>query len=192
MTRLVVGPLETERFVLKPMGLIETLRVTNSWRHDPEILAGILQSSKPRSLPHWLLSGPIPRSKNRYAFAIIPKGEQSPIGAHMVRLHGYRSAFGTVAVHDRSWWGKNVVVEVRARLMNHFFAHGGIERFYGVVDARNASSIFSYRRLGFEHVGTWHRQKQNPVTGDVIDFVNFELFRDKWMAGPFWEAPDDE
>jgi RimJ/RimL family protein N-acetyltransferase len=190
MSKLVVGPLETERFILKPMGMIETLRVTNNWRHDRDILNGLMQTSKPRSLGHWLLRGPLPRTRHRFAFAIVPKGEQAAIGAHMVRLQGYRSAFGTVAVHDRNWWGKNVVVEVRARLMNHFFAHCGVERFYGVVDSRNVSSIFSYRRLGFDHVGTWHRQKQNPVTGDVIDFVNFEMFRDQWMRGPFWEAPD--
>lgn len=191
MSRPDIGPLETERFILKPMGMIETLQVTNSWRYDADILNGLFQSSKPRSLPYWLLRGPLPSSKNRFAFAITPKGGQTPIGAHMVRLHGYRSAFVTVALHDRGWWGKNVVVEVRARLMNHFFAHRGIERFYGVVDSRNVSSIFSYRRLGFDHVGTWHRQKQNPVTGDVIDFVNFEMFRDQWMRGPFWEAPGE-
>ena len=182
MSKLVVGPLETERFILKPMGLIEAVRVTNSWRHDPEILTGLMQTSKPRSLGHWLLRGPLPRTRNRFAFAIIPKGEQVPIGAHMVRLQGYRSAY-------RTWWGRNVVVEVRARLLNHFFAHCGVERFYGVVDSRNAASIFSYRRLGFDHVGTWHRHKQNPVTGEIIDFVNFELLRDQWMRGPFWHAP---
>jgi RimJ/RimL family protein N-acetyltransferase len=192
MSKLVIGPLETERFILKPMGMIETLRVTNRWRHDPDILTGLTQTPKPRSLGLWLLRGPLPTSKNRFAFSITPKGEQSPIGAHMVRLQGYRSAFGTVAVHDRNWWGKNVVVEVRARLMNHFFAHCGIERFYGVVDSRNVSSIFSYRRLGFDHVGTWHRQKQNPSTGDIIDFVNFEMFRDQWIKGPFWETPDGQ
>lgn len=191
MSRPDIGPLETERFILKPMGIIETLQVTNSWRHDADILNGLYQSPKPRSLPYWLLRGPLPSSKNRFAFAITPKGGRSPIGAHTIRLHGYRSAFVTVALHDRDWWGKNVVVEVRARLMNHFFAHCGIERFYGVVDSRNVSSIFSYRRLGFDHVGTWHRQKQNPVTGDVIDFVNFEMFRDQWMRGPFWETPGE-
>lgn len=191
MSKLVIGQLETERFILKPMGMLEALRVTNGWRRDADILTGLMQSPKPLSLPTWLLRGPLPRTRNRFAFAIVPKGQEVAIGAHMVRLQGYRSAFGTVAVHDRSWWGKNVVVEVRARLLNHFFAHGGIDRFYGVVDSRNVSSIFSYRRLGFDHVGTWHRQKQNPVTGDIIDFVNFEMFRDQWMRGPFWEAPDE-
>ena len=106
MSKLVIGPLETERFLLKPMGMVETLRVTNRWRNDPDILNGLLQSPKPRSLGHWLLRGPLPRSKNRFAFAIIPKGKDEAIGAHMVRLQGYRSAFGTVAVHDRDWWSR--------------------------------------------------------------------------------------
>ncbi|MDB5540744.1 MAG: hypothetical protein JWQ89_2471 [Devosia sp.] len=65
--------------------------------------------------------------------------------------------------------GRDVVVEVRAELMNQFFRHTDVERFYGLVDARNISSVCSYRKLGFTHAATWHRHKQNPTTGEIID-----------------------
>lgn len=184
------GSFETKRFVLKSLNVLEALRATDGWRHDEAILNGLFQSPRPKSRLRWLVEGPIPRSPRRFTYSITPRGESRPIGAHAVKLSGYRSAFGTVALHDRAWWGKDVVVEAKAMLMNQFFRHAGIERFYGVVDAHNVASVFSYRHLGFTHCGTWHRHRQNPVTGEVIDYVFFEMFREQWQAGPFWEADD--
>lgn len=181
---------ETERFVLRSLDVWEALRITNGWRRDPEILRGLFQSSKPKSLVEWYISGPMPRSSRRFAYSITPKGETRPIGVNAFKFSGYRSAFGSVAIHDRAWWGKDVVVEVRAELMNQVFRHTNTERFYGVVEAGNVASIFSYRKLGFAHVGTWHRHKQDPVTGEVYDFVHFEIFREKWVAGRYWRDAD--
>lgn len=181
---------ETERFVLRSLNIWQALRVTSSWRKDPQILRALFQSSKPKSLFDWYIRGPIPRSPRRFVYSITPKGETQPIGANAVKLFGHRSAFGVVAIHDRSWWGKDVVVEVRAELMNQFFRHTDVERFYGQVEAGNVASIFSYRKLGFSHVGTWRRQHEDHPTGEIIDFVNFEIFRDEWIAGRFWRDAD--
>ena len=179
--------LETERFKLVPVGLLQALRITNSWRSDPDILAGIYYSSKPRSLLRWIRSGPVPDNASRFVFAIVPKGSEKPIGAFCIRFRGYRSAYDIIALHDRNWWRKGVGQEVRAKLMNHFFKHGDIERYFGSADARNIASVTCFRRLGFDHIGTWHRHRQNPVTGEIIDIAQFEIFRDAWENGPFAE-----
>ena len=177
--------LETERFVLQPLGVVAAWRLTSPWRRDPEILSGLFQDGTRKGRLAWILSGAIPLDDGRYAYAIVPRAGGAPIGAHIVKTIGYRSAINTVALHDRAWWGKGVVVEVRARLMNHFFAEGGVERFYGVVGARNAASIFNYRRLGFDHVGTWHRAQEDKSNGEVVGVLHFEIFRHKWALGPF-------
>jgi RimJ/RimL family protein N-acetyltransferase len=186
--RTLAAELETERFHLHPMGLLEAIRVTDCWRTDPDLLRGILLSARPKSRIAWLKKAPLPDNVDSFAFAIVPKGESAPIGVHTIRLHSYRSARNLVGIHDRGWWGKGVVVEVRAKLMNHFYRHG-VERFCGTVDARNVASIFNYRRLGYDHTGTRHRDEFDPLTGEVIDLLMFEMFRDKWAAGPFAE-PD--
>lgn len=183
---LVVRTLETERFTLRPMGLVETIPVIDIWRRNPDILAGLMNSRRPVSLLRWLRYGPLPDNDRRFAFGIFPHGADAPIGIHFVRYSDYRSARNTVGLHDRAWWGKNVVVEVRARLMNHFFQHAGIERFHGTVLARNTASIFSYKRLGYAHVGTAHRSRRDPVTGEVVDQLFFEALRDTWQHGPHW------
>jgi len=182
-------PLETERFVLQPLGPMASFRLTDRWRNDPELLSGLFQDSRPKGRLAWLLSGAIPIDAGRHAWSITPRGAAAPIGGHIIKTLGYRSAICTVALHDRDWWGKGVVVEVRARLMNHFFAHSDTERFYGIVSARNASSVFNYRRLGFDHTGTWHRALQDRATGEIIDLLHFEMFRARWQAGRFSTLP---
>jgi len=183
-------PFETKRFELRPMSRWQAMRLTASWRKDPEILVAFFQSSKPRSLLRWLRGPLMPNNVDRFAYAILPRGSARPIGVEVVSLAGYRSASFAVALNDRSWRGKGVVTEVRSKLIDHLFANG-IERVFGIVAARNASSIFNYKRLGFSHAGTWHRHRVDPVTGEVFDMVNFELFREKWISGPWAEKRDD-
>ena len=96
-----------------------------------------------------------------------------------------------MCIRDSAWWGQDVVVEVRARLMNHFFRNGGVERFFGAATARNVASVYTYQRLGYAHVGTLHRTRQDPVTGEVADLLHFEMFRDRWEEGPFADIDDD-
>lgn len=189
--RALACDLETERFALHAMGRIEMLRVTNSWRSDTELLAGLMSSSRPKSLRQWVGTELRPNNVTRFAFAIVPKGGTAPIGVHFVRFQHYRAARNSVALHDRAWWGKGVVVEVRARLMNHFFANApNVDRFIGEVNSRNVASLFTYRRLGYDHVGTWHRHKHDPATREVGDLLMFEMFRAKWQQGPFAETTD--
>ena len=186
------GTFETARFTLRSLNMLEAFQITNSWRKDPDILKGLFQSSRPKNLYQWYLGGPIPRSPKRFVYSITPKGSSQPIGVNTFKLSGYRSAFGSIALHDRSWWGRDVVVEARAELMNQFFRHTNVERFYGVVDARNVSSIFSYRKLGFSHNGTWHRCRQDPSTGEVFDLVTFEIFLDQWKSGRYWDPKHEQ
>lgn len=189
--RRVARDLETERFELKSLGPIECLRLTAPWRRDPDMLRALFQSAEPRSLLDWIRVGPSPDNLRRFGWAIIPKGTSVPIGIHTVRFDGYRSANCMVGISDRNWWGRDVVIEVRARLINHIFATAEIDRFGGMTASYNAASIFNYRRLGFAHVGTEHRVRRDAVDGKVFDLLSFEMFREQWQKGPFAETTDE-
>jgi RimJ/RimL family protein N-acetyltransferase len=189
--RRLARPLETARFTLRPLGLLETLKVTESWRTDPDILTGLFFSPEPRSLVQWLRKGPIPNNVDRFAFAIVPHGTARPIGVHMVKLRQRGVASSGIGIHDRAWWGADVVVEARAALMRHFFANGGIELFLGFVRERNLNSIFVYRRMGFAYKGLAGHPKRNPATGEVADLMAFEMPRARWEAGPFGKDADE-
>ena len=183
--RRLARDLETERFELRSIGPIATLRLTAPWRRDPDMLRALFQSGKPRSLLAWIRTGPSPDNLQRFGWAIVPKGTETPIGVHTIRFSDYRSASCMVGIADRQWWGRDVVVEVRARLINHVFANAEIDRFEGTTTADNVASIFNYRRLGFSHIATRHRVRHDPTTGKVHDMVSFEMFREHWQNGPF-------
>lgn len=183
--------LETDGFILRPLNYFEAFRFTAPMRKDVDVLAALFHSRKPQSLRKWMRSPLLPRRKVRFSYLVIAKATGKPIGIHMVGLSGHKSAYFAVALHDRDWWGKGAVIETRTKLMNHFIRHADVERFFGMVDGRNLSSIFNYQRLGFTHTGSWHRHNRDPVTGEVSDVVMFELFREQWQAGPLAETTDE-
>ncbi len=181
--------LESERFVLDSVNRLTAFAISYPWTKDPELIGDFTCSSAPRTRRKWYREMTRPNNRTKFCHAIYPKGESKPIGMHMTVLRGHRSADTSVAIHDRAWWGKGVVAEVRARIIDHFFEYGPVDRFCGAVNARNLPSVFNYRKLGYRHVGTLHRSKSDPVTGDVFDMIVFELFREDWDQGRM--APGD-
>lgn len=174
--------LETERFHLRRMGRLQAFLLTRRWRHDPELLEGLFLSPRSHSLLSWWFRGPRPNGRTRFAHAIVDKAGGGIIGLHMVVRPGDGSfAYCHVALHDRAWWGQGVVVEARARLLEHFFAHG-TDRFVATIDARNAPSIFNYRRLGFRATGNGTTRHPDPATGEGRPAVELELRRQDWLG----------
>lgn len=187
--RVLAAQLETERFVLRPATVRELLPDPHGWRTNRNIYRNIYFQSRPMSFLRWLKRGPFPDGDKRFTFAIVPKGTTTPIGYHVIKLNGWHTASNTVGIHDEAWLGRNVAVEVRAKLMNHFFRHADIGRFSCRIEAGNHPSLFTYRKLGYAHVGTSHRERANPDTGEPIDFLTFEMLKEDWMRGPYAE-PD--
>ena len=181
--------LETERFILRPCSTLEILRDPGDWRTNPNIYRNVYFRSTPMGLAGWLKWGPFPDGRRRFTFAIIPKGTSTVIGYHAVRRQGWQTAVNTVGIHNATWLGKHAAVEVRIKLMNHFFRNGGIHRFTARIEATNHPSIFTYRKLGYRHVGTLHRERADPETGKPVDYLLFEMLKVHWKRGPFAE-PD--
>ena len=173
--------LETERFVLRPLGRIEAFRIGRSnWNHDPEIMRNVIYSSKPLNPWRWLRKMVWVNRKTKFSHAIMPKDGGAPIGIHGMTLQKYRSATLVVAVHDRQWWGRKVVAEVRKAVIDHAFEKKVIDRLCCTVQARNAASVFNYKKLGFKHVGTLHQAQCDPVSEELFDMLVFELLRADW------------
>jgi RimJ/RimL family protein N-acetyltransferase len=118
--------------------------------------------------------------RTKFSHAIVPKEGGEPIGIHGMTLQRHRSATLVVALHNRDWWGKKVVTEVRRAVVDHAFENKVVDRFACTVQARNTASVFNYKKLGFKHVGTLHRAQCDPVSGELFDTVIFELLRDDW------------
>jgi RimJ/RimL family protein N-acetyltransferase len=173
--------IETERFILRPLGRLEAFRIgRGNWNHDPEIMRNLIHSAKPLDPWRWLKKMVWVNGKSKFSHAIIPRDVGKPIGIHGMTLQKHRSATMVVAVHDREWWGKKAVAEVRKAVIDHAFENGVVDRFCCTVNARNAASVFNYKKLGFRHVGTLHQSQCDPVSGELFDMLIFELLRADW------------
>ena len=173
--------LETERFILQPLGRIEAFRIGHrNWNRDPEIMRNLLHSAKPLNPWRWLKKMVWVNGKSKFSHAIVPKDGGVPIGIHGMTLQKYRSATLIVAVHDREWWGRKVVSEVRTAVVDHAFENQVIDRLCCTVTARNTASVFNYKKLGFKHVGTLHQAQCDPTSGELFDTLIFELLRADW------------
>jgi len=173
--------IESERFDLVPLNRWQAFRLTYPWTRDIEFVTSFTGSGATRSLRGWYREMIRANKRKRFIHAIVPRGGSVPIGIHTMSMYGYRSCRLGIGIQDRSWWGKGVVQEVRARLIDHIFEHSDVERLHAEVVGRNLPSVFNYQKLGFAHVGTMHRSKSDPVTGQVHDMLIFEMFRDEWM-----------
>lgn len=181
----LLRPLATERFLLEPLGRWRSFQESRLWLEDPEILRNYTGSAERPSLRRWWRKGPRANGRTRFVHAIRPHG--GPIvGLHLMDLKPWRSADLAVVIHDRAWWGQDVVREARGALIAHALEHGAAERFSGYVNARNFASIFNYRRLGFRHAGTLRRMRADPIGGEVHDLLIFELLREDWKG---WRTP---
>ena len=60
------------------------------------------------------------------------------------------------------------------------FRNQVIDRICCTVTARNTASVFNYKKLGFNHVGTLHQAQCDPVSGELFDTLIFELLRADW------------
>ena len=173
--------LETERFSLRPLSRIGAFRMSyRHWNGDAEIMRNLVHSAVPMKPWRWLRKMVWVNGRTKFSHAIVPKDGGPPIGMHVVTLQKYRTAALTVVIHDRTWWGKKVVAEVRGDVIDYVFGKDVVDRFCCVVAARNMSSVFNYKKLGFTHVGTLHRAQCDPVSGEVFDTLIFELMRADW------------
>jgi RimJ/RimL family protein N-acetyltransferase len=180
--------LQTERFMLRPVRLFELVGDPHGWRTNPRIYREIYMRPGPMTFGQWLKDGPFPDGERRFTHAIIHRETGRTIGYHRVRLRGTTTGSNQAGIHDEAWLGKDVVVEVRARIMNHFFRHG-VERFTAGIYETNHPSIFNYRKLGFRFVGTGIGVRPKPETGQPQGILRFEMLKDDWKRTRFAE-PD--
>jgi [ribosomal protein S5]-alanine N-acetyltransferase len=79
----------------------------------------------------------------------------------------------------RSYWGKGYMNEALDALVSHVFEVMELRRLEADVDPRNAASIRTLERLGFQREGflreRWH------VNGEIQDAFFYGLLRREWL-----------
>jgi [ribosomal protein S5]-alanine N-acetyltransferase len=83
----------------------------------------------------------------------------------------------------REHWGRGYMNEALETLLSFAFGELDLHRIEADVDPRNAASIRTLERLGFQREG--YLRERWLVNGEAQDTVFFGLLRREWSAGRF-------
>lgn len=78
----------------------------------------------------------------------------------------------------RAYWGHGYIQEALHALLDYAFGVLGLHRIEADVDPRNAASIRTLERLGFQREGYLRERWQ--VGGEILDGVFYGLLQPDW------------
>jgi RimJ/RimL family protein N-acetyltransferase len=81
----------------------------------------------------------------------------------------------------RAFWGNGYMHETLTAVINYAFADLNLHRIEADVDPRNAASVRTLERLGFQREG-YLRQRWH-VNGEIQDALFYGLLRPEWNNG---------
>ncbi|WP_169544671.1 GNAT family N-acetyltransferase [Sneathiella aquimaris] len=173
--------LETKNYVAKsidPNNLPEQLI---DWFADAELLEFVIENV---GQSREQLEKKFARFNNKSLFALIiyARDIKQPIGLLRIHIEYPNSRAETsIIIGNRDYWGKNVVVEVRERMMRFLFTGVKINKISGTVRARNFPALFNYIKQGFRKEGILKQQVKGS-DGAFEDVVLFGLLKSEWEA----------
>jgi RimJ/RimL family protein N-acetyltransferase len=175
--------LKTQRFALRSLKPSDGSERWMSWLRDPDVMGPL--NAPVRAWTSQELRAHIAAADNaqRYLIGIFDAANQVQIGFFMIDVDLFqRRATFNVVIGEKSWWGKGVVNETRAALLDEFFQHRGIDKAVGLPLARNFPAVFNYKAQGWRHEGTLRGHCVSALGGARLDQYQFGLSKDEWAA----------
>ena len=102
----------------------------------------------------------------------------------MIGTHSYafspqhkRCSMG-VMIGDKSYWGKNVVVEIRTAILDFAFYSQGCVKAEAGCYKNNIAAIYNFQRLGWKKEGVKRSHRQ--IDGEREDLILFGILKEEW------------
>jgi RimJ/RimL family protein N-acetyltransferase len=175
--------LETERFRLRSLTPADATITYVRWWNDPEVQEGLNFGArgwdKERAIKH------ISQFNNDTSFhlGIFCKDTGRMIGFFAAFPQPRSKVAKTnIVIGEKDYWGKNVVQEVRARMLTFLFETLGMEKVKGEIQGRNYPSIFNYKAMGFTCEGVLRNDIPRFDGKGRTDVFIFGLLREEWQA----------
>jgi [ribosomal protein S5]-alanine N-acetyltransferase len=183
MRRSVGQPIdiETARFRLRTIKSADASARWQGWGKDPEIMGPLNAPVRDMPLDYLANYAVSFDNEHRHLIGIFEKASGTHIGFFIIEIdRAHRCATFNVVIGDKAWWGKGVVNETRAVLLDHFFERRGIEKALGAPLARNFPAVFNYKAQGWRHEGTLRGHRLSVADGSRLDQYQFGLLREDW------------
>ena len=175
--------LETERFVVRSSTPADASERWCDWSGDPEIMGPLNVPARRMTkldLQRYIANFD---DDNAYLISVFTKAMSQQAGFFMVETNKqHATANFNLVIGDKQYWGKGVVNEVRAALLDEFFTHRGIEKAYGTPLARNFPAVFNYKAQGWKLEGVLRGQCKSIVDGSRLDQYHFGMLKTDWQA----------
>ena len=174
--------LQSENYFLRSMTPTDITNRYIDWAKDAELMENL--NTPPKEIDREQLIRYLKRFNNKtsYHLGLFTKESGLHIGFYTVFVDARtRTAQTNVVIGDRDFWGKGVVLETRAVIIDFLFDALGMERVWGSPFERNFPSIFNYKAQGFTCEGVL-RKHGLRVSGERVDQYIFGLLRDEWHA----------
>jgi RimJ/RimL family protein N-acetyltransferase len=114
-------------------------------------------------------------------FVVVDKQSAQAAGTCLLFRHDEASARAELGyVLARTQWGRGVMREALAALIDHAFTHIALRRLEAEIDPRNTASVALLQRLGFTREGLL-RQRWS-TKGELIDSALYGLLRDQGVG----------
>ncbi|MFO1235919.1 MAG: GNAT family protein [Alphaproteobacteria bacterium] len=174
--------IETERWLLRTLVPADASERWCGWVADPEVMGPV--NTPPRTMSRAELAAYIARfdQETRLLIGIFDRANGLHVGFYQIDVSPtHRTAAFNVIVGDKSYWGRKVVLETRAALLDHLF-RGGVEKATGAPLARNFPAVFNYKAQGWRLEGILKGQCRPMYNGPRLDQYQFGLLKDEWIA----------
>ncbi|HZT24241.1 MAG TPA: GNAT family protein [Pseudolabrys sp.] len=175
--------LQTKRFSLRSLKPTDAAERWINWLKDPDVMGPL--NVPPRQWNVRELMAHISSADNheRYLIGIFDLVSKVQIGFYMIDVDIiHRRATFNAVVGEKTWWGKGVINETRAALLDEFFINRGIEKAVGMPLARNFPAVFNYKAQGWHHEGTLRGHCISLTGGTRLDQYQFGLAKAHWLG----------
>jgi RimJ/RimL family protein N-acetyltransferase len=173
--------IETARFRLRTLTPADASARWQGWGKDPEIMTALNAPARDLDVSYLAKYAASFDCEHRHLVGIFEKAAGSHVGFFIIEIERmHRCATFNVVIGERDWWGKGLVNEARAALLDHFFEQRGIEKAIGTPLARNFPAVYNYKVQGWRHEATLRGHRVSITDNSRIDQYQFGLLRDDW------------
>jgi RimJ/RimL family protein N-acetyltransferase len=186
MTHRPQGPpvtLTTERLLVRSLTAADISERWMNWSADPDVMGPLNVPARRMSRDD--LARYIARfdSDTGHLIGVFAKAMALHIGFFMIEVNKLHATAGfNVVIGDKQYWGKGVVNEARAALLDEFFERRGTEKAVGTPLARNFPAVFNYKAQGWRLEGVLKGHCKSVADGTRLDQYQFGMLRDEWRA----------
>ena len=182
LTRAEIPRLDTARFYLRTLRPSDASARWIGWFADPEVMTPLNVKTVQMSLQE--LQAHIARhdQAKRLLIGIFERSTDLHIGYYKIDIDSrHRLASVNVIIGDKDYWGRKVVNETRAAILDYLFKERNIAKAVGMPPARNFPSIFNYHAQGWRLEGILKSHRESIRSGR-IDQLQFGLNKEDWLA----------